>query len=52
MFYLCEDSISLDTLTTSSAVEASLFLFNHPNAWFLKYSDDGAVSFGSLVEDL
>lgn len=51
MFYLCEDSISLDTLTTSSVLEARLFLFNHPNAWFLKYAD-GEVSFGSLVEDL
>ena len=52
MFYLCEDSITLDSLTTSSVVEARLFMFKHPNAWFLKYSDDGVVSFSSLVEDL
>lgn len=51
MFYMCDDPISLDTLTTCSALEARLFMFNHSNAWVFKYGDDGQLTFSSLVED-
>lgn len=51
MFYICDDLISLDTLTTCSALEARLFMIKHPNAWVFKYSDDGLVTSISMVED-
>ena len=51
MFYMCDDPISLDTLTTCSAFEARLFMFHHPHAWVFKYSDDGSVTSISMVED-
>ena len=52
MFYLFKDSISLDTLTTCSVLEARSFMSTHPNAWALKSTDDGDLSYIFTVEDL